>query len=760
MDFRNVLIGLITIANLLILLLVHFRSPRLTSIRFFKLATIAVFLWCLSMVMYRYFSIENNIEYAVFWARMLYAVASIIPLAFVLHALTFPNDRIKTKMIIPLLLVGGIYFMINLLSSFIVESVDLSTVGEKSIIFASFYYFSFPLYISSLFFLAYVIYFRKLNHVTGIYRYQLRLIFVGLLISSFVAMVSNLILPTFGYFNLNWLGQVMTTVWIIVIGYAIIKHRFVDFKLVVIRSLSYVLSLSFVVMGLGLLIIALTDQLFNTARSGTEVLFLVSLISLAIVLFQPIKSGFDSITQSLFHSGSYDIKDIFQEITLAISTHLNISELSKSISKVFLEKMKTKKSSILILDEKSKQIWSDGKLKVETEQMDGLIDLFASKSARARENILVMDEMLDEKLLNAMMTFNAEIIVGLSFREKIIGLLLLSEKSSGTHYSEDDLKTIAIVGPELGIALANSMAYEEIRNFNITLKEEVEHATKKLKAANARLLQLDKLKDEFVSLASHELRTPMVSIRNYTWMLLNGKAGPLKPKQKEYIHRVYESGTRLSRLVNSMLNISRIESGRIILNVERADIYEVVKSVLTEIEGKAKSQSIKIVVEKSIKDLKTKRELEKPPSVLIDIDKIKEVIINLVGNSMKFTKPGGKIIVSFAVDELYVHVRVKDDGIGLTEEEIPQLFKKFGMIKETYLMTTGTVQGTGLGLYICKSIIDMHGGSIGVMSEGRQKGSTFSFTVPREASPVASKIQRGDSESKDAGIIHTELNGY
>lgn len=284
---------------------------------------------------------------------------------------------------------------------------------------------------------------------------------------------------------------------------------------------------------------------------------------------------------------------------------------------------------------------------------------------------------------------------------------------------------------------------------NADLYDRLKKSRDNLRAMNKRLTELDKLKDEFVSLASHELRTPMVSLRNYTWMLLNGKAGALQPKQKEYIRRIHESGGRLSRLVNSMLNISRLEAGRISLDVEQADIIAVTKAVVQEMEGRADQLGIKLEILQN----------ESLPTVVIDVDKIKEVLINFVSNALKFSKPGGVITIAYSVDESFVTVKVIDHGIGLLPEEIPQLFKKFGIINETYLKTSGIVQGTGLGLYICKQIITLHDGQVAVVSEGREKGSTFSFTIPRYSAMAEQRLKQL-SANNDAGIIHTELQDY
>lgn len=762
MDLKNVLIVFITLANFAILMLVHFRSPRFVSIKYFKFATLMVFLWCLSMILYRFYANLLDAEMSTFWARQLYAFASLIPLSFIFHGLSFPDRIISKKILFPTLSVGIIYFLINSLTNLIVLTVDVSVNGEKTIVFNYLYYLTFPIYVSILFFSSYFIYFLRYKNSRGVFKYQIKLLLIGLIAASSIAMISNLLLPTFGVFHLNWLGQVMTTLWIILVGYAIAKHRFVDAKMIVVRTFSYILSLGFVVLGLGVLIISLTNLLFGNSRSFIEMLFLILLIGFTIVIFQPIKSSFDYLTQRWFHSGSYNVEDVLREITSVTVTHLELADLSNAIHDVFVKKFKSSSLTLYVFNDRLIEKWIQGRKKSLNQEEHLMIAYLISRLKKCEDNLLVSDEILDFKTVKYMERINSEVFLGLKFQNNLVGLLGLGEKSSGAHYSDDDFKVLSIIDKQLGVALANARAYEEIKNFNTTLKDEVARATKRLKTANKRLLQFDKLKDEFVSLASHELRTPMVSIRNYSWMLFNDKVGKLKPKQKEYARRIYESSTRLTRLVNSMLNISRIESGRILLSVEPTDILNLTQEVITELEGKAKEQGVVIEIKKTAKNLEKNQDqsLEKLPTVMIDSDKIKEVLVNLVGNSLKFTPKGGRVEISFSTDELFVHIQVKDTGAGLEEDEIPKLFKKFGMIRETYLMTAGTVQGTGLGLYICKSIIEMHGGEIGVHSQGRGKGSTFYFSLPKENNSTALKLKSGEKNGKDAGIIHSEVGGY
>jgi len=277
-----------------------------------------------------------------------------------------------------------------------------------------------------------------------------------------------------------------------------------------------------------------------------------------------------------------------------------------------------------------------------------------------------------------------------------------------------------------------------------------------LKIANQKLKELDKMKDDFVSVASHELRTPMTAIKSYLWLALAGKGGKLSTKQEYYLQRSYNSVDRLIKLVNDMLNISRIESGRIFVSLAKIDIVDLVTEVVEEIKPRIDELKIKISIDFGNKGTLSRSEIK---LVIADVDKIKEVVLNLIGNSLKFTEPGGTISIFFTKDGDKIITNVKDSGHGIDAKDMPTLFTKFGMIQGSYA-TNKKASGTGLGLYISKSIIELHGGEIQGASEGVGKGSTFSFSLLDYSTAMLKKMtSKLDNGSRDQtiGIIHTSI---
>lgn len=261
--------------------------------------------------------------------------------------------------------------------------------------------------------------------------------------------------------------------------------------------------------------------------------------------------------------------------------------------------------------------------------------------------------------------------------------------------------------------------------------------TQEVYQMNAKLHQLDKLKDDFVSVASHELRTPMTAIRSYSWMALHRSDIPLSQKLQRYLYRVLVSTERLINLVNDMLNLSRIEAGRIEIVPKGFDITALVKDIVEDVTPKALEKRLQITV------------LEhKTPTVFADPDKVREILLNLIGNSLKFVYPGGLINIDFFCDGKMVEVSVQDNGAGITQEDLAKLFHKFSRLDNSYTAVSSS-GGTGLGLYISKNLIELMQGKIWATSEGVDKGATFTFSLPVATEELLKNASSYKVEPKD-----------
>ncbi len=258
--------------------------------------------------------------------------------------------------------------------------------------------------------------------------------------------------------------------------------------------------------------------------------------------------------------------------------------------------------------------------------------------------------------------------------------------------------------------------YKEVqqRQHIESLAKELEKANALLESANDRLKELDKLKSEFVSMATHQIRGPITAIKGYTSMILEGDYGPVPPPVKETVKTILESSSSLDGIVQDFLDISRIEQGRMKYEFSDVDISKLVADVLTELKPniEAKNLSLTLAIESGI-------------TIRADKGKLQQVIENIVDNSLKYTPKGGLTVRVQHTDKT-VRIAVTDTGVGIKPEALPKLFQKFSRAEDA---SKANLLGTGLGLYVARQLIEAQGGTIRAESEGEGKGATFTVEL-------------------------------
>ena len=371
---------------------------------------------------------------------------------------------------------------------------------------------------------------------------------------------------------------------------------------------------------------------------------------------------------------------------LSFSAGKNISDINPDLEKTLL--------TVKISSEDKKNLIVETLEKKQLHQTDNLYSFLTSH----------LDEDSCRKIQETcgMKFFN---LYPLVIRGESIGVIIICAKEDKepyfSHFGDLAIRLPGVIA----IAIDNAMLYQKIEQTNIRLKE------------------LDKLKDEFVSLASHELRTPMTAIKSYLWMILNKSQTNISPEAKSYLEIAAQETDHLIKLVQNMLTISRIEGQRLELTIESVDLYSIVKQVYDTLKIKAEEKRITFTL------------LTFPEKLMIsgDKEKLSEVFENIVGNALKYTPENGRISVHFTLERNSVAVHVTDSGHGISQEDLAKLFQKFSRLSDAEI---SKAPGTGLGLYISKQIVELHKGVINVQSEVG-KGSTFSVVIPLlDNSPV------------------------
>jgi len=249
-----------------------------------------------------------------------------------------------------------------------------------------------------------------------------------------------------------------------------------------------------------------------------------------------------------------------------------------------------------------------------------------------------------------------------------------------------------------------------------------EREARALAQVNEELRRLDELKSEFLAMVSHELRTPLTAIVGYSRLLLRQVHGALAPKQVEYQEAIYRSAQRLTDLINDLLDVSRLEAARIELHPRPTDARQIVDQVMAVVRVAAQAKQIRVVneVETSL------------PPVEADPTRLHQILVNLVGNAIKFTPAGGAVRVRAARQGDQVWIAVEDTGVGIPREELARIWDPFYQVESPMRRRHG---GSGLGLAIVRRLVELHGGLVRAESEGENRGSRFSFTLPVATGP-------------------------
>lgn len=299
-----------------------------------------------------------------------------------------------------------------------------------------------------------------------------------------------------------------------------------------------------------------------------------------------------------------------------------------------------------------------------------------------------------------------------------IGVLILGSESTYTQLTEGDKDIVYILATQIGQVMENAKLFEETWRSHQELEQKIKQRTKELSEALEEIKTISKRKSDFISAVSHELRTPLTSIKGYASILATGKLGELPPNAKQRIEKINKHSDNLAQLINNLLDISRIESGRQELKLEPINLKNMAESLSDMLGSLFKEKGLEFIV-----DIPAA-----VPDAFADKGQLERVFINLVGNALKFTPQGGKITIKAKLlDANMIQVSISDTGLGIAEKDLTRIFDEFYRVDND---ENQKLKGTGLGLSLVKYIVEAHKGKLSVTSQ-LNYGSTFTFTIPK-----------------------------
>jgi signal transduction histidine kinase len=417
-----------------------------------------------------------------------------------------------------------------------------------------------------------------------------------------------------------------------------------------------------------------------------------------------------------------------QRLSRAISTTLEENQIFQMIESHYLEELGFEKACAFLWDSDKKQFDLNMHLGYTREENETITLVVNSQKDR------FMDLIKSEKTLSSISRAqNADsleaqipgIFKVASFvlspvlpKEGDKGLLFVGTDESEIVLSEGDEELITILANQLGQALENARLFDKTWRSQQGLEQKVEERTRALSQALSDLEAVSRRKTDFISSVSHELRTPLTSIKGYAAILLTGKIGELPKDIRDRLDKINRHSDELVHMVNDLLDIARIESGKVSMKKEQLSIKEVADKIADLLGVQLKEKHIAFNVE--IPDNAT--------SITADRSQIERVFINLVGNALKFTPEKGKITIASRKTDTGVEIDISDTGCGIPDIALHAIFEEFYRVDNAI---NQEVKGTGLGLALVKQIVEAHGGKIWVKSK-IGSGSTFSFEIPKE----------------------------
>ncbi len=424
-------------------------------------------------------------------------------------------------------------------------------------------------------------------------------------------------------------------------------------------------------------------------------------------------------------SGLYTL----QKISHILSTTLDENEIFEKISQEHITELGFDKAiSFLIDPEKFMSLDNNIDIKLKAGYTEKDIDtifrnVFIRESfestIRKAEIISSLDIKIDQKRLDAFIKtakINSFICAPIAVKEGIIGVLFVGSESSFSPITLGDKDMVSILANQIGQSIENARLFEETWRAQQDLDSKVKQRTRELSEALEEIKIISKRKSDFISAVSHELRTPLTSIKGYASLLSAGKLGEISLPVKERIDKINKHSDDLSQLINNLLDISRIESGRVEMKIESVNLKEMVDSLADLFVPQLKERQIDFI----------QQLCEEIKIVSADKNQLQRVFINLIGNALKFTPANGKITIRTTHTDDFLQIDVEDTGKGIAEQNLSKIFEEF--YREDNEINQN-VKGTGLGLSLVKYIVEAHKGRIWVNSKLDQ-GSTFSFTLP------------------------------
>ena len=697
---------------------VLFQNPKnLVNRLFFANATM-LSLW--TIIISLFILSQNSVE-SIAILRFYIILTSLFPLSLVVSGYNFPFKAKKQPVFLysVILVISILFISIGNATLNSLQSLSFDFYGYNNLSVVDDYlgfsaiFLQIGVSISALFSLLSLNKYKKRLKNSPIYTIITSSIFASIALGMIFNLIAVIfwkrydLSVTFGNFS----------IWLLLAAHAIgiWKFGFYDSRSAAIKTVSYAFAEIIIIV-----LYYMSRELIGANKPGEISEFGLAtgifLTSTSVIIFIPIANFANKIFKKFFDKRT-NIDNFLRKLnhTLAQDTDLNIllKKLSYDICNVLGSKNVYFYVKYGVNSEKKIISGKNPPLSIPKSDIDYLDQISPSS-----KDLLITpnwtNDGAEDSNYRMFKSHGWHFVIPLQTSSGIVGYMFIGEPR-GVRYRHSDINVIVETYNSLMIAINSAISIYTVREINSTLEQRIANATKDLRRVNHNLRKTDESKDEFISMASHQLRTPLTSIKGYISMILDGDAGKINKTQETFLTEAFTSSDRMVHIINDFLNVSRLQTGKFVLDKTSSNLNGIVKQ---EIEGLNNSASAR--------GLKLEFSSDETPDIVADFDKIRQVIMNMIDNAIYYSKPNHPIKISLLNKGDRVEFIVKDSGIGVPKKEQEGLFSKF------YRASNARRQrpdGTGVGLFLARKVVLEHGGDVIFESE-EGRGSTFGFWLP------------------------------
>ncbi len=562
----------------------------------------------------------------------------------------------------------------------------------------------------------------------GLDRLQTRYILLGVSLFGLSAVLVSGILPALGFRDAGRLDSVSSLFFVGFSAYAIVRHRLMDTRVILRLSVIYTsLGIFTLLMYYGVLWI--DNHLLGGSYSLGGYLSAVFFVPLFLASFSALSRAIRRIANRYFFASLYDYHAVLDGFAKRVSATIKLDEVLRAVTDTVVGTMHVDDVAVAV-----RPAGGGGRYTVAARlgwhrlPEHPLIERSLQKRLRDAASALTPEDVAvrgdgrgSEQRADVPALFGHEraaVLIPFIAKDLLVAVLILGRKASRDAFTSQDLSLLQAIANQASVAIENARLYAQVQEFSATLEEKVAAQTRDIAEKNVRLETLLKMKSEFLSIASHQLRTPLTAIRGLLAMQAEGDFDKLPLEElKRQQENMLASANRLSNIVNDLLDAMELEGGVPTMTLVPVDLPALLRAIGAELKPNYDRKGLTFTVETPTPPV---------PPVTADAKMLREALENLIDNAEKYTNKGG-VTVTLSRKNGSAVIAITDTGIGVPKTDLPRLFQKFSRGEKSSYQHT---DGSGLGLFIAKSIIENLRGTITVESPGEGKGTTVTVTLP------------------------------